>query len=89
MWVKISPKIGHVENDAKITGKSVAICRLFPSLGRLIIFLKWKTGVLCSGVLRETFWHREKEAGQEFEEKKKKGTLHLTFTAKIENWDTV
>lgn len=23
MWVKISPKIGHVENDAKLTGKSV------------------------------------------------------------------
>lgn len=28
-WVKASPKIGHVENDAKLTGKSVAICRFY------------------------------------------------------------
>lgn len=72
MWVKVSPKIGHVENDAKLTGKSVAICKFFLSSCRLIVFLKWKTGVLCSGVLRETFWHREKGNWLGFRKKKKK-----------------
>jgi len=35
--------------------------------------------VLCSGVLRETFWHWEKEAAQEFKEKKRPLFISLSL----------